>query len=82
MLTSRYVVRYTNEKFWDKYLNKQGDVFDVCSNGTATGGASLSKGVDYIAETSGTLEFKHQETSKTIEIKINKEAKVGPNSAC
>lgn len=48
-------------------------------NGTATGGASLSKGVDYIAETSGTLEFKHQETSKTIEIKINKEAKGSKN---
>nr|XP_019927713.2 magnesium/proton exchanger isoform X12 [Crassostrea gigas] len=43
-------------------------------DGTATGGSSLSKDVDYI-QTSGTLEFKHQETSKTIEIKINKEAK-------
>lgn len=67
---------YTNENFYDIYLNKQWDVFDVCSDGTATGGSSLSKDVDYI-QTSGTLEFKHQETSKTIEIKINKEAKVG-----
>lgn len=67
---------YTNENFHDIYLNKQLDVFDVCSDGTATGGSSLSKDVDYI-QTSGTLEFKHQETSKTIEIKINKEAKVG-----
>jgi hypothetical protein len=46
-----------------------------CSDGTAIGGTSLSKDVDYI-QTSGTLEFKHQETSKTIEIKINKESKV------
>lgn len=47
-------------------------------DGTATGGSSLSKDVDYI-QTSGTLEFKHQETSKTIEIKINKEAKGSKN---
>lgn len=47
-------------------------------DGTAVGGASLSKDVDYI-QTSGTLEFKHQETSKTIEIKINKEAKGSKN---
>ncbi|XP_048733164.1 sodium/calcium exchanger 2-like isoform X5 [Ostrea edulis] len=43
-------------------------------DGTAVGGTSLSKDVDYI-QVSGTLEFKHQETSKTIEIKINKDSK-------
>ncbi|XP_061162803.1 sodium/calcium exchanger 2-like isoform X6 [Saccostrea echinata] len=47
-------------------------------DGTAVGGTSLSKDVDYI-QVSGTLEFKHQETSKTIEIKINKEAKYLPS---
>ncbi|XP_061162761.1 sodium/calcium exchanger 2-like isoform X2 [Saccostrea echinata] len=47
-------------------------------DGTAVGGTSLSKDVDYI-QVSGTLEFKHQETSKTIEIKINKEAKGSKN---
>ncbi|XP_078313457.1 sodium/calcium exchanger 1-like isoform X6 [Crassostrea virginica] len=47
-------------------------------DGTAIGGSSLSKDVDYI-QSSGTLEFKHQETYKTIEIKINKEAKCLPS---
>nr|XP_022330894.1 sodium/calcium exchanger 2-like isoform X5 [Crassostrea virginica] len=47
-------------------------------DGTAIGGSSLSKDVDYI-QSSGTLEFKHQETYKTIEIKINKEAKYLPS---
>ncbi|XP_056020509.1 sodium/calcium exchanger 2-like isoform X6 [Ostrea edulis] len=47
-------------------------------DGTAVGGTSLSKDVDYI-QVSGTLEFKHQETSKTIEIKINKDSKGSKN---
>ncbi|XP_062616648.1 sodium/calcium exchanger 2-like isoform X6 [Saccostrea cucullata] len=47
-------------------------------DGTAVGGTSISKDVDYI-QASGTLEFKHQETSKTIEVKINKEAKYLPS---
>lgn len=67
--------------------NIDNDMFDqficvcVCSDGTAIGGSSLSKDVDYI-QSSGTLEFKHQETYKTIEIKINKEAKVCSYRCC
>lgn len=67
---------YINENFYDIYLNKQLDVFDVCSDGIVIGGLSLFKDVDYI-QILGILEFKYQEISKIIEIKINKEVKVG-----
>ena len=39
------------------------------------GGKSIGDGVDFIA-TKGVVEFKHAETSKNIEITINKNSKV------
>ncbi|XP_060551495.1 sodium/calcium exchanger 2-like isoform X7 [Ruditapes philippinarum] len=44
-------------------------------DGTAVGGKDLGPKVDYIAQ-KGTLEFGHAETSKTITIDINKDAKL------
>lgn len=47
----------------------------VFRDGTAVGGTELGDKVDYISQ-SGTLQFNHSETSKTVTIEINKNAKV------
>ena len=46
------------------------------SDGTAVGGSQLNDKTDYISQ-SGTLQFNHSETSKTITIEVNKNSKVG-----
>lgn len=47
-------------------------------DGTAVGGRELSNKVDYISQ-QGTLNFSHAETSQTITVEINKDAK-GPKN--
>ncbi|KAK3096603.1 hypothetical protein FSP39_001609 [Pinctada imbricata] len=47
-------------------------------DGSAVGGKALGDNVDYI-NTKGTIEFKHAETSKNIEVKINKDSKGSKN---
>ena len=46
-----------------------------CSDVTAVGGESI-KEHDYVSIDNSIIEFKNQEKSKNIDIKINKEAKV------
>ena len=53
--------------------------FFLNSDGTAKGGEPGDKDADYTI-TTGTLRFKHQETSKIIIIPINKENKVTCNA--
>lgn len=50
-------------------------------DGTAIGGAMAENGVDY-KTTSGVLCFKHQETSKTIDVEINKNTEVRFSLLC
>ena len=45
------------------------------SDGTANGGTEINDKTDYVSQ-SGTLQFNHSETSKTITIEINKKSKV------
>ena len=47
----------------------------VDRDGTARGGEKLGAGVDYI-RSEGMLSFKHGESSKTLSVQVNKEAKV------
>ena len=46
------------------------------SDGSAKGGTGIDDGIDYVT-TSGTLCFKHNETSKLIDVEVNKETQVG-----
>lgn len=63
-------VKIIREKGYDGKVTLEYSTHDV----TAVGGESL-KEKDYVAVDHSLIEFKHQEKSKTIDIKVNKEAK-------
>lgn len=57
------------------YIICQLTLYCYFSDVTAVGGESLKEN-DYVAVDHSHIEFKHQEKFKTIDVKVNKEAKV------